>query len=474
MEEIVLYFVSNSESKFKELKQMAKNTKYDIQWYKYSIKELQTDNVEQLLRHKVLDAFRKLKRPVMVDHTILEVEAFNSLPGLQANYFFRKMGNEEIVKFCNYKKEWKAKVVTKLCCCTGKKIIISDGFEEGRIVDNPNISNKGYDWDDIFKPAVDNDRDDVYSKLDKNSRSMRKKAWEDLIVKLSSEEIFFTHAEKYKENIEDLAELICKKKVMLFIGAGISASIGLPSWNKLIGELGEADDFDAEIFSEYGDNMLLAEYSETLNNNENRLQDMFTDKWDIKSNDILRSELEKSLIYKYIMELDCPVIYTTNFDHMIEDYYEMKKKEIHRVAVMDDFDNSEQKHPRLMKFHGDMKYKDSIVFTESQYFKRMDYQSFMDIKLQADLLKYNVLFLGYSLSDINIKQLLYISRKRWADNGNKKISYIYTATPNYVQEKVFEKNGIISISGGVADKKIATELFLKDLCEQIKILKKRS
>ena len=73
MEEIVLYFVSNSESKFKELKQMAKNTKYDIQWYKYSIKELQTDNVEQLLRHKVLDAFRKLKRPVMVDHTILEV-----------------------------------------------------------------------------------------------------------------------------------------------------------------------------------------------------------------------------------------------------------------------------------------------------------------------------------------------------------------------------------------------------------------
>ena len=238
--------------------------------------------------------------------------------------------------------------------------------------------------------------------------------------------------------------------------------------------MGEADDFDAEIFSEYGDNMLLAEYSETLNNNENRLQDMFTDKWDIKSNDILRSELEKSLIYKYIMELDCPVIYTTNFDHMIEDYYEMKKKEIHRVAVMDDFDNSEQKHPRLMKFHGDMKYKDSIVFTESQYFKRMDYQSFMDIKLQADLLKYNVLFLGYSLSDINIKQLLYISRKRWADNGNKKISYIYTATPNYVQEKVFEKNGIISISGGVADKKIATELFLKDLCEQIKILKKRS
>ena len=93
----LLYFVSNSKNKYEELKQMAEGTSYDIRWYQY------------LLRHKALAAFKKIKRPVIVDHTILEVEAFNNLPGLQTNYFFEKLGNKEIVDSCNYKKKWKAK-----------------------------------------------------------------------------------------------------------------------------------------------------------------------------------------------------------------------------------------------------------------------------------------------------------------------------------------------------------------------------
>ena len=129
----LLYFVSNSKNKYEELKQMAEGTSYDIRWYQYSIKELQTDKVEELLRHKALAAFKKIKRPVIVDHTILEVEAFNNLPGLQTNYFFEKLGNKEIVDSCNYKKKWKAKAITKLCCCTGKKLIFAEGMENGRI-----------------------------------------------------------------------------------------------------------------------------------------------------------------------------------------------------------------------------------------------------------------------------------------------------------------------------------------------------
>lgn len=48
----LLYFVSNSKNKYEELKQMAEGTSYDIRWYQYSIKELQTDKVEELLRHQ--------------------------------------------------------------------------------------------------------------------------------------------------------------------------------------------------------------------------------------------------------------------------------------------------------------------------------------------------------------------------------------------------------------------------------------
>ena len=73
---------------------------------------------------------------------------------------------------------------------------------------------------------------------------MRRKAWEELTKQLEKEEILSPDLESYQNNIKDLARLINQKKVMLFIGAGISASIGLPSWNSLIGELGQADDYD--------------------------------------------------------------------------------------------------------------------------------------------------------------------------------------------------------------------------------------
>lgn len=44
----------------------------------------------------------------------------------------------------------------------------------------------------------------------------------------------------------------------------------------------------------------------------------------------------------------------------------------------------------------------------------------------------------------------------------------FTATPNYVQKKVFKKNGIISLSGDIADKKEGTLDFLKRLRECVK------
>ena len=76
----------------------------------------------------------------------------------------------------------------------------------------------------------------------------------------------------------------------------------------------------------------------------------------------------------------------------------------------------------------------------------------MDIQLQADLLKYHVLYLGYSLSDINVKRIFYLARKRWEQGQTTKASYIVTATPNLLQKEVFQCNDIITFSGRGTDK----------------------
>ena len=60
--------------------------------------------------------------------------------------------------------------------------------------------------------------------------------------------------------IQELKESIKNGNTILFIGAGISATLGLPTWSKLINKIAEDLEYDAEIFKQYGDNLTLAEY----------------------------------------------------------------------------------------------------------------------------------------------------------------------------------------------------------------------
>ncbi|WP_245176327.1 MULTISPECIES: hypothetical protein [unclassified Cupriavidus] len=49
-------------------------------------------------------------------------------------------------------------------------------------------------------------------------------------------------------------------KLMLFVGAGVSANLGLPSWSELIAHIAEELGYDPKIFSTYGTPLALAEY----------------------------------------------------------------------------------------------------------------------------------------------------------------------------------------------------------------------
>ena len=51
-----------------------------------------------------------------------------------------------------------------------------------------------------------------------------------------------------------------KGKLILFVGAGVSANLGLPTWSELIGKLASDLDYDPDVFGTYGDFLALAEY----------------------------------------------------------------------------------------------------------------------------------------------------------------------------------------------------------------------
>lgn len=460
-----IYFVTSSIEKYEETKRLFDCSGKKLELYKEKINELQTEDNEILIKKKAFEAYQKIRRPLIVEHTALYIHAFKNLPGHQTSHFYSRLGCEEIVSYCKYKNDFKACAESVFCFCDGKQYILGKGKEDGTINRKIDDSTKdAFAWDRIFIPTENNPEKHTCNLLKSKDSSflMRGKAWKDLKREMESklEEDIDTD-----EDLSELVNLIKQRKVMLFVGAGISASVGLPNWDKLISSLGEKEGFEGDLFKSHGDYMLLAEHIE--NNRKNEVYDLLKEMMDIEENRDLKIKLKSSEIHRIIKELDFPVIYTTNFDHLLEEYFKMNGHSINKVVSIDDMEKLDygDKSTRIMKFHGDIDDKESIVLTESQYFERMDFKSFMDIQLQADMLRYNLLFLGYGMSDINVKFLLYSIRKHWKKEQK---AFIYTATPNQVQKHVFAEKKIVAFSGSSPDKQKGTLEFLKKLYYLVK------
>ena len=492
----VIYFVTNNTEKYKETEEAIQiiqrkfpvKDKWILKHEKLDIAEKESMNAQEVVREKALSAFKRLKRPVLVEQTSLKIDAMGNLPGLQSAYFFNAEKRatksnilEDIVLFCGMKNNYSAIAETNYCLCDGKTFSYGSSSVKGKIARNYKENKNAFGWDAIFEP-VGRDRtyaDDTEYKI---KNSMRKNALEDLYEKRQGKKLFIDeNSENNDKEIEKIRHLIKEKKIMLFIGAGISVGVskekGLPTWSKLIEELGIEAGFDEKIFNTYGDNMMLAEYlmEQSRTKTVQHLKKCFQVEED---SEFYKKYLINSEIYKLIMDLDIPVIYTTNFDNLLERYCDIVGKRYSVCKEISDVQCQKQDELRIMKFHGDVtqfseiESNSNVVLTESQYYDRMRFDAFMDIQLQADLQRYHVLFLGYSLSDINVKMLMYLSRNRWKNKEMRKRmpnAYIFTATPNNIQKEVFKKNGIISISNEFTDKYEATLDFLRKLTEEKKV-----
>lgn len=260
---------------------------------------------------------------------------------------------------------------------------------------------------------------------------------------------------------DELKSSLKNKETILFIGAGVPATLGLPTWSKLIAHIAEELGYDERLYSQYGDSLQLAEYYTAIKGRIGELRSWMDSNWKVEEDKIKTSQ-----IYKTIIDLDCPVIYTTNYDHSLEDAFRIFGKEYRKITGIDDMVGAERDVTQIVKFHGDTIDDSSIVLTESSYFDRLNFESPLDIKLRSDMLGKSILFIGYSLTDINIRMLVYQLNQLW-ERSNKiskrPKSYLFLSTPNPIQEKILEMRGIHTIVGENTDKDKSLEKFLKEL-----------
>ncbi|MFL6974119.1 MAG: SIR2 family NAD-dependent protein deacylase [Xanthobacteraceae bacterium] len=259
---------------------------------------------------------------------------------------------------------------------------------------------------------------------------------------------------------DELAIAIKERRAILFAGAGLSMSVGLPSWQEFIDrmseELGIAGD-DART----DDHHTIAEYYRIKQGSIGSLRSWMDRNWKVSEEKVRGSKM-----HALIVSLDFPIIYTTNYDRNIEAAFAAHDRDYVKVANARDIAKTREGVTQIVKFHGDFDDDDSLVITETDYFNRLAFDSPLDIKFRSDALGKTVLFVGYSMTDLNIRLLLHKLWRTWQMSGYAKDrpkSFVFMARPDPMQQAILGEWGITALSGETDDPEEALTGFLEKL-----------
>lgn len=266
---------------------------------------------------------------------------------------------------------------------------------------------------------------------------------------------------------EILATAIERRRAVLFVGAGVSMAVGLPSWQSMIDHL--LDDLGLErnvIDGMHGGYQMLAEYYRLKRGGIGPLRSWLDRNWRVDPERIAASEL-----HRMIVELDFPIIYTTNYDRNLETAFDVLKKPYTKISNAKEIASAEAGVTHIIKFHGDFDDDASLVLTETDFLNRLAFNSPLDIRFRADALGSTLLFIGYSMSDPNIRLLLHRIWQIWDESGHSQDrpkSFVFVAQRNPVQEAVLANWGITTIAppDGMAADDGLTQL-LRDIRQRL-------
>jgi hypothetical protein len=261
---------------------------------------------------------------------------------------------------------------------------------------------------------------------------------------------------------DELVTAVAEQRAVLFAGAGLSMSVGLPSWQELIDHLREEIGLDRDDAMPSGATYhTLAEYYRLRQGSIGPLRSWMDRNWKVSEDNVRRSRM-----HALIVELDFPIIYTTNYDRNIEAAFAAHGRDYVKVANARDIAKTREGVTQIVKFHGDFDDDDSLVITETDYFNRLAFDAPLDIKFRSDALGRTVLFIGYSMSDMNIRLLLHKLWRTWEASGYAKDrppSFVFMAADNPLQRAILGEWGITAMSGEGDEPEHALTGFLEGL-----------
>lgn len=194
---------------------------------------------------------------------------------------------------------------------------------------------------------------------------------------------FFDMIDAMKASLEN-------KKLVVFVGAGISKNSGVPTWGQMVRVFADRMGYPVERLStdEY---IRIPQYFYGMDDSSNH-QEYYN---------LLREVVspcdKPNILNELIVELKPKHIVTTNYDKlmdMVATDYEVIRQDKDLLSTT--------KNSYLIKMHGDIDNVENIVFKEADYLKYSETHRLMETYLKSLLIDHVFLFVGYSLNDYNL------------------------------------------------------------------------
>lgn len=140
-------FITGNSGKAKYL---AQYLGVELEYQKIELDEIQSLDLKEIVHHKVREAYKSIKKPVLVEDVSLEITSLGKLPGPLIKWFLEELSSEQICRLADGG-DRKAIGRCMFGYFDGKEEHYLEGELHGVITKHPAGGN-GFGWDSIFIP----------------------------------------------------------------------------------------------------------------------------------------------------------------------------------------------------------------------------------------------------------------------------------------------------------------------------------
>ncbi len=187
-----------------------------------------------------------------------------------------------------------------------------------------------------------------------------------------------------------------EEEAAMFVCAGLSVPAGFVGWKDLLRDI--AEELDLNIDDET-DLIAIAQYHVNQTGGRDGINRKLMEEY--------TKDATPSDNHRLMASLPISTIWTTNYDHLLEDALKHVRKRVDRKVSQEDLARTLPKRDVVVyKMHGDIDRPHEAVLTKRDYERYDDSRKLFSVQLRGDLVSKTFLFLGFSFTDPNVGYIL--------------------------------------------------------------------